>query len=243
MSEGKKFFILNYDLIDILDKMPNEKAGELFKHVLAFVNDKQPTSDDALINIVFDVIRKDMAEEYNRRQNIKIRRSAARKNVLLQKSEQKDLLFEKKEQKEVLFQKSEQKDVLFEKTQQSTTKIPKLPKEPKLDYQQIIDIFNQTCTELPRASLTDDRKRLIDRILKTYTLEQIGQVFQITRDSDYLNGRVKEWRANLTWILSPNNFVKILEGNYTQFQVKKIENDDKSELQAAKDAVSKYFDI
>jgi hypothetical protein len=162
---------------------------------------------------------------------------------LLQKSEQKDLLFEKKEQKEVLFQKSEQKDVLFEKTQQSTTKIPKLPKEPKLDYQQIIDIFNQTCTELPRASLTDDRKRLIDRILKTYTLEQIGQVFQITRDSDYLNGRVKEWRANLTWILNPNNFVKILEGNYTQFQVKKIENDDKSELQAAKDAVSKYFDI
>ena len=42
MAENKKSFILYCDLIHTIEKMPNEKAGELFKHILMYVNDKNP---------------------------------------------------------------------------------------------------------------------------------------------------------------------------------------------------------
>jgi hypothetical protein len=67
---------------------------------------------------------------------------------------------------------------------------------------------------LPTSSLTNDRIKLIDKILDTYTLEQIGQVFKNAASSDFINGKVEKWRGNLNWLLNPANFVKTLEGNY-----------------------------
>ena len=40
MAENKKSFVLYTDLIHTVSKMPNDKAGELFKHILMYVNDE-----------------------------------------------------------------------------------------------------------------------------------------------------------------------------------------------------------
>ena len=57
MAENKKSFILYCDQKSVIDMLPDEIAGKLFKHIYAYVNDENPTSDDLLINLVFEPIK------------------------------------------------------------------------------------------------------------------------------------------------------------------------------------------
>jgi hypothetical protein len=55
--EGKKSFILYTDIIHTVSKLPDEKAGQLFKHILEYVNDKNPETNDLIIQISFEPIK------------------------------------------------------------------------------------------------------------------------------------------------------------------------------------------
>ena len=57
MAENKKSFILYADTLSMVEKLPNEKAGELFKMILEYVNDKHPNTDDLLLQIAFEPIK------------------------------------------------------------------------------------------------------------------------------------------------------------------------------------------
>lgn len=61
--ENKKSFILYCDLIHLVEKLPNEKAGELFKHILRYVNDQNPEIDDILLQIAFEPIKQAMKRD------------------------------------------------------------------------------------------------------------------------------------------------------------------------------------
>ena len=58
MAENKKSFLLYCDLIHTVKKLPDDKSGQLFKHILSYVNDESPITDDLLINIsvIFSLI-------------------------------------------------------------------------------------------------------------------------------------------------------------------------------------------
>jgi hypothetical protein len=69
MSENKRGFLLYTDLINTVEKLPNDTAGKLFKHILQYVNDMQPTSDELIVEIVFEPIKQSLKrdlEKYNR---------------------------------------------------------------------------------------------------------------------------------------------------------------------------------
>lgn len=90
----------------------------------------------------------------------------------------------------------------------------------KINLEEVVDIFNLTCVDLSRASkLTEERENLVLKILKDYTLEDIGVVFKNVSESDYLCGKKVSWKASFDWILTEKNFINILEGKY-----KNIEN-------------------
>lgn len=57
MAQGKKSFILYCDLISTVSKLPNEKAGELFKTILEYVNDLNPEPCDLILQIAFEPIK------------------------------------------------------------------------------------------------------------------------------------------------------------------------------------------
>lgn len=57
MAENKKSFILYCDLIHTVNKLPNDKAGELFKHILSYVNDENPHTEDLIIQIAFEPVK------------------------------------------------------------------------------------------------------------------------------------------------------------------------------------------
>jgi len=63
MAENKKSFVLYCDLIHTIEKMPDDKAGLLFKHLLRYVNDQNPIIDDLLIEIAFEPIKRQLKRD------------------------------------------------------------------------------------------------------------------------------------------------------------------------------------
>ena len=73
MAENKKSFVLYCDLIHTVSKLPNDKAGELFKHVLEYVNDNNPTTNDLLIQVSFEPIKQQLKRDLVKYESIKER--------------------------------------------------------------------------------------------------------------------------------------------------------------------------
>jgi uncharacterized phage protein (TIGR02220 family) len=69
MAENKKSFILYADLINIVSKLPKEKAGKLFLHILEYVNDLDPVTDDLLLQIAFEPVKLSLKRDLKRYEN------------------------------------------------------------------------------------------------------------------------------------------------------------------------------
>ena len=57
MAQDKKSFILYCDQQGVFNKLPDEIAGKLIKHIFAYVNDENPPCDDLLLTIAFEPIK------------------------------------------------------------------------------------------------------------------------------------------------------------------------------------------
>jgi hypothetical protein len=57
MAENKKSFVLYTDSKGLIDQLPDDIAGRLFKHIFAYVNDEDPVSDELILNIAFEPIK------------------------------------------------------------------------------------------------------------------------------------------------------------------------------------------
>ena len=88
-------------------------------------------------------------------------------------------------------------------------------RSPSIDYKQIVDLFNEICTSLPRVqNISDKRKKQIKNIVKQFSPD-FKEVFEKVEKSDFLTGRNGKWtNCGFDWIFNPSNFVKIIEGNY-----------------------------
>ena len=69
MAQDKKSFLLYCDIIHTVNKLPDEKAGKLLKHILAYVNDQNPETDDVLIDIAFEPIKQSLKRDLKKYEN------------------------------------------------------------------------------------------------------------------------------------------------------------------------------
>ena len=79
MAENKKGFVLYADQKSIIDMLTNEVAGELFKHIFAYVNDENPISENPLVNLAFEPIKLQLKRDLKKWEDIKVKRSEAGK--------------------------------------------------------------------------------------------------------------------------------------------------------------------
>lgn len=69
MATNKKSFVIYCDMRDVFDQLPNEKAGELIKHIFSYVNDEDPKSDDVLLNVAFAPIKAQLKRDLKKWEN------------------------------------------------------------------------------------------------------------------------------------------------------------------------------
>lgn len=102
---------------------------------------------------------------------------------------------------------------------------PENPKNERLNFQEIINLYHSTCKSFPKVQkLTDSRKTKIrTRVLelqKQFPEEHyknvLASIFQKMEESDFLCGNNKTgWKATFDWIFeNGKNWVKVYEGNY-----------------------------
>lgn len=75
MAENKKSFILYCDLIHTVEKMPDDKAGKLMKHLLRYVNDMNPECDDMVVDVVFEGIKQQLKRDLKHWEEIRLVKS------------------------------------------------------------------------------------------------------------------------------------------------------------------------
>lgn len=86
-------------------------------------------------------------------------------------------------------------------------------------HQEIVNVYHEILPELPRVKiLTDKRKQLLKTRWredeKRQDLEFWRRFFNYIRTSDFLMGKANGFQASFEWLITSQNFVKVIEGNY-----------------------------
>ena len=79
MAENKKSFVAYADWKETFDALSDEKAGELIKHIFAYVNDESPVSECMLINAVFANIKHTLKRDLKKWEKQHVQRKEAGK--------------------------------------------------------------------------------------------------------------------------------------------------------------------
>jgi hypothetical protein len=77
MAEEKKGFLLYSDIIHTIEKLTDEQAGVLFKHILKYVNDENPKCKDLITEIAFEPIKQSLKRDLLKWDDKKQKRSEA----------------------------------------------------------------------------------------------------------------------------------------------------------------------
>ena len=102
-------------------------------------------------------------------------------------------------------------------------------KSPSVPFEKIANLFNETLPELPSIKLlTDTRKKAIkarwlfvqkeEKYDDEQTLDWFKRYFEWIKQSKFLTGSSKDWRADFDFIMNPSKFTKIIEGAYHKEQ-------------------------
>lgn len=79
MAENKKSFLLYCDLLHTVKKLNDEQAGKLFKHVLEYVNDLNPETEDIITDLCFEPIKQSLKRDLRKYESTCKKRSDAGK--------------------------------------------------------------------------------------------------------------------------------------------------------------------
>lgn len=87
-----------------------------------------------------------------------------------------------------------------------------------IDYDDVMMWWNESAATLniPKIiKLTGKRKKLIDKITKTYTQDEIEAAMDNVYASSFLTGKAKtKFTLSFDWFFNEANILKVLEGNY-----------------------------
>jgi len=88
----------------------------------------------------------------------------------------------------------------------------RLCEEIKTNWIKIAHEYKLSGTQL---KITEKRKRIINNLLKEYSVEEVLQAMEKIRTSNFLQGNNKTgWQIAFDWFINKSNFLKVLEGNY-----------------------------
>lgn len=88
--------------------------------------------------------------------------------------------------------------------------------QEKIDYDEVVNFFNSKTNGVfgfVRLPISDKRKSAIRARIREHGKIAFGEVVAKATNSDFLKGSTR-FKATFDWIIKPDNFSKILEGNY-----------------------------
>ena len=104
MAKDKKSFIAYSDWKETFDKLPDELAGKLIKHIFAYVNDENPISEDFVIEAVFANIKNTLKRDLSKWETqLNQRSEAGKKSALVRKAKSDEASSTKSNERSISF--------------------------------------------------------------------------------------------------------------------------------------------
>ena len=169
--------------------------------------------DFGMIEIIDDIICISNWEKYQNVEGMDRVREQARLRVAKHRAKKKQALLEQKE--DVTLQVT-LRNALEEEEEKEEEKEEEREKKERINYQEIVDMYNDTCVSFPTLrALSDARKKAIGARLKTYSVDDFKLMFEKAEASSFLKGKNdRNWSATFDWMIKDSNMAKILDGNY-----------------------------
>ena len=116
---------------------------------------------------------------------------------------------------------TENRDKRIENRDKSIENRDKRIDKERINYQEIINLYNEVCTSFPKVmSISDKRRQAIKARLNKYSREDFKRLFEKAEESDFLKGsNSRNWQANFDWLIKDANMAKVLDGNYENREV------------------------
>ena len=222
--------LISLDIRQQVELLSNEEAGELFKALLAYADEGTPIStENRLLSVVFAGLRSQLdcaAEMYAKRceKNKAIaierernkREQAASTNVHEEARTCTNVTNKIKENK-IKENNNIKKDA---KASKEKTDGANAPHSALLDVNAFVAYFNEQLVAQGAIikqvkTVTAKRRSVIEARARENGKEALKTVADKSASSDFLNGKNdRGWLATFDWLMRPNNFVKVLEGNF-----------------------------
>lgn len=93
----------------------------------------------------------------------------------------------------------------------------------------IIEEWNSIDDNVPNVTLIrsgSTRRRLLQARINEYGFDNVLKAIDNVKNSQYLKGYVKSFRITFDWFIKPNNFPKVLDGNYNDFTAPKSNDEE-----------------
>lgn len=94
-------------------------------------------------------------------------------------------------------------------------------KEMKIEIEKVIEAWNSLrevgITPIRDIKQSSKRYQLLKGRIREYGIDEVLSAIKNIRDSDFLRGENNRcWIITFDWFVKPNNFLKVLEGNYSK---------------------------
>ena len=120
----------------------------------------------------------------------------------------------------------EDKNNIEDKSSMSVKTDSAVIKAPIINFEKIKNYWNEKSKLKEITMITEKRKGHLNARIKEHGIDAIYKVIDNVANSSFLRGENKRgWIANFDWVFRPNNFVKVLEGNYLDETPNDFEND------------------
>ena len=82
--------------------------------------------------------------------------------------------------------------------------------------QKIINAWNEinTIPNIQALNTSTNRYKQLAARRKQYGEDKVLEAIEQIKQSDFLQGKIKDFVISFDWFVKPNNFIKVLEGNY-----------------------------
>lgn len=166
MAKEKNSFLLYCDIIHTVEKLDDVQAGKLFKHILKYVNDKNPIAENPLVEIAFEPIRQSLKRDLIKYETIRERNSENAK-------------------KRWNATASDRIPKVPNNTKNADSDSVSDNDIYNIDYQALLDFVNNTFGRRFQV-VTDKVKRAYKKLLKDgYKKEDILNAIRNCKDNDY----------------------------------------------------------
>lgn len=220
------YFMIHTSQAKLIKALKKEQAGIL---IHALVDDHlQSSSDtsemDAMTKAIYEIISEQIERETEAYEEVcEKRRISALKTPHLNKqklakvSKSQQMLTKAEKEKE----KENENEKDKEKEKENEKEFIENEAEASLclrngDLERISDVWN--ALGLTKITIKRDttRFKMLQARVKEYDVDTICEAIEKIKESSFLKGQNnRSWIISFDWFIRPNNFPKVLEGNYT----------------------------